>query len=56
MRYENSHIKYKNHIKEVIPMIYYMIKNKSKDSKPEHKYQIPVNYLKKEDLIYLKDN
>ena len=38
MRYYNCHIKYTNHIKQVIPVIYYIIKNKSKDSKPKHKY------------------
>ena len=56
MKYENSHIKYKSHLKEIIPMIYHVIKNKSKDSKPKHKYEIPVNYLKKEDLLFLEDN
>ena len=32
-----------------------MIKNKSKDSKPKRKDEIPVNYLKKEDLLSLED-
>ena len=26
MKYENSHIKYKSHLKEIIPMIYHVIK------------------------------
>jgi L-ascorbate metabolism protein UlaG (beta-lactamase superfamily) len=56
MRYKNSQIEYKTHIKQIIPLIYDMIKNKSKDSKPKFKNQIPVNYLRKEDLISLENN
>ncbi len=56
MRYKNSEKEYKSHLKEVIPMIIHMIKNKSKESKPKYRSDIPVNYLKKEDLINLEDN
>lgn len=56
MRYKNSEKVYKSHLKEVIPMIIHMLRNKSKESKPKYKSDIPVNYLKKEDLLNLEDN
>lgn len=56
MRYKNSEKVYKSHLKEVIPMIIHMLRNKSKESTPKYKSDIPVNYLKKEDLLNLEDN
>ena len=46
MRYKNSEKVYKSHLKEVIPMIIHMLRNKSKESKPKYNSDIPVNYLK----------
>lgn len=56
MKYKNSHKEYSSHLKEVFPIIIHMIKNKSKESKPKFKDQIPVNYLKTDDLLALDDH
>ena len=56
MKYKNSEIKYKTHLRQVLPLICHMIKNKSKESKPKFKHEIPVNYLNKEDLLSLENN
>ena len=56
MKYKNSELEYKTHLRQVVPLICHMIKNKSKESKPKFKHEIPVNYLKKEDLISLENN
>jgi L-ascorbate metabolism protein UlaG (beta-lactamase superfamily) len=54
-KYKNSEKEYKSHFKEVFPIILHMIKNKSKEAKPKSKNEIPVNYLKKDDLLALED-
>jgi L-ascorbate metabolism protein UlaG (beta-lactamase superfamily) len=54
-KFKNSHKEYKVHIKELLPLLYHVIKYKSKDSKPKTKDEIPVKYLKKEDLLSLED-
>lgn len=54
-RYKNSQKVYKTHLKEVGPLIFDMIKNKSKRSKPQNKKDIPVNFLRKEDIEKLED-
>lgn len=53
-KYKNQEIDYKVKLKEVLPLLYYMIKNKSKKSVAS-KEEIPVKYLTKRDLLELDD-
>jgi len=53
-KFTNSHINYKVKIKEILPLIWYSIKNKSKRSAAK-KEEIPVNYLTKKQLLKLED-
>jgi L-ascorbate metabolism protein UlaG (beta-lactamase superfamily) len=54
-RYKNTQIEYKVNLKEIIPIMFHMIKNKSKEAKPKSKNEIPVKYLNKEELLSLDD-
>jgi len=55
MKYKNTQVDYTTHMKEIIPMLCHMIKNKSKNAKPKGKQVIPVNYLSKKDIESLDD-
>ncbi len=50
MKYKNSQLEYKTHLKEIAPLIIDMIKNKSKESKPKNKSEIPIKNLNKKDI------
>ncbi|WP_072680250.1 MBL fold metallo-hydrolase [Arcobacter sp. LA11] len=54
-RYKNLEKEYKVRFKEGLSIIASMIKEKSKNAKPKHKYQIPVNFLTKTDLENMED-
>jgi len=54
-RYKNLEKEYKVKFKEGLSIIVSMIKEKSKNSKPKYKYQVPVKYLNTKDLLNMDD-